>query len=271
MDFPELALRYAEPFVLMLARFGGLCAFAPVLSTSVIPAKAKALLVAMFAVGALPMVALTPPLHPAPDLALLAVGMALEALIGVTIGLLATLPLYAAQLAGHVIDHQMGIGLAASYNPLLETEGGVTGDLLMYIALAAFLTVGGLDAMYLGVLLSFEIVPLGNLDALASPLPLLISLVTAGFELALRLAAPVLCMIIVELVSSAFVMKTMPQINIMSIGFPIKIIIGLIAMVISVRAMGGAITSFTADGIDATLHWVESLDRPTHAATTQTP
>lgn len=262
MDASQLAIQYVEPFVLMLARFGGLCLFAPVLSTAVVPTRAKVLLVFMFAVSAFPAVAVGTPLPPAADIGMLGVSVLMEALVGVIIGLLAMLPMYATQLGGLIIDHQIGLGLGAVYNPMLDTEGTILGDLLMYIALAAFLTVGGLDAMYVGVVRTFEHLPLGSANLIASPLPTLVSLITAGFELAIRIAAPVMCMIAIEMVCSTFVMKTMPQLNIMSIGFPIKVLLGILALILAVRSMGATIAEFTNEGVEAMLRWTETLRTP---------
>lgn len=252
-------IEHIEPFVLLIARFGGLCVFAPVLSTASIPLKAKALLIFMFAVASYPGMALASPLEPAADLAMLGVSVAIEASIGAAIGFFAALPLYAAQLGGLIIDHQMGLGLGAVYNPLLDTEGTVLGDLLMYIAMATFLSIGGMDVLYVGVLRTCEQVPLASFQAPTPPLRMLTAMVTSGCELSLRLAAPVLCIILVELICSTFIMKTMPQINIMSIGFPIKVLLGFTALILATRALGGAIAEFSIDGVDTLLEWTGAL------------
>lgn len=254
MQLTEFISTYTEPFALLLARFAGLCIFAPVLSTAAIPVRAKVLLVFMLAVSAAPAVLDPIPLRAAPDLSVLAASLFSETMIGLTIGLIAVLPLYAAQLAGFIIDHQVGIGLSASYNPLIDSEGGVIGDIIMYMSLGAFLSVGGLDALYTGILNTYTHIPLGS-TLYTAPLTLITSLVTAGFDLALRIAAPVLCMILIELVASTFIMKTMPQLSIMSVGFPIKVLVGLFAILLSLRAIGATLIDSAADNTDVLIQW----------------
>jgi len=174
------------------------------------------------------------------------------------IGLLAAMPMYAAQLSGLIIDHQMGLGLAAVYNPLFDTEGTTVGELLMYIALATFLTIGGLDALYFGIVRTYAHLPLGHAEAMASPLGAIVSLIGAGLELALRVSAPVLCVILLETVASAFLMKTMPQMNVMSIGFALKIMLGLFILVMSLRATNGAIAGAVDEGMDVLFRWINT-------------
>jgi len=262
MTLPSQLLQHIEPLVLVIARFSGLFMYAPIFSTSVIPAKGKALLVCMFALAAYPWAARAGiPTH-TPDIATLALAVAGEVLIGLILGLFATLPLYGAQLAGLLVDNQMGLGLGAVYNPMLDTEGTVLGELLMYMSMGAFLLAGGLDAMMLGTLRTFEHIPIGEASLLISPLPTLIALISAGFELALRVASPVLCIILLETVATAFVAKTMPQLNIMSIGFPVKLLMGFFILIVSARAMGAAITEFVEQGLDVMLDWSGSAHTP---------
>jgi flagellar biosynthetic protein FliR len=194
----------------------------------------------------------------APDLGTLGISMAIELMIGVAMGLMASMPLYAAQLSGQLIDHQIGLGLGSVYNPLLDSEGTTVGELLMYIAMATFLAIGGLDALYFGVVQTYTYLPLGEAQAMASPLDAIVGLISAGLELALRVAAPVLCVIMLETVASAFLMKTMPQMNVMSIGFAIKILLGFFVLVMSLKATNTAIASSVEEGVNVVFRWIHA-------------
>jgi flagellar biosynthetic protein FliR len=44
-------------------------------------------------------------------------------------------------------------------------------------------------------------------------------------------AAPLLCLIFLETLAMGFIIRTVPQINILSIGFPLRIIIGMALLV----------------------------------------
>lgn len=258
MILPPSLLHHVEPLALVIARLGGLFVFAPVLSSTIIPTKAKALLLFMLALAAYPAVGLNHEMAAAPDLASLGVSVIGEITIGVAIGLLASLPLYAAQLSGLMIEHQVGLGLGSVYNPLLDTEGTTIGELLMYIAMGTFMVVGGLDALYLGVVQSYTHLPIGQAQGMQSPVGAIVGLIGAGFELALRLSAPVLCVVLLETVASAFLMKTMPQMNVMSVGYALKIMLGFFVLVMSLKATNVAIGTAADEGMNVLFRWIHS-------------
>lgn len=253
MTLPEYLYPQIAPFLLLLSRVGGLFVFAPLLSSFMIPHRVKATLLFMLAVALFPLAG--PVASPPADIISLGVTVACEALVGMTLGLIAALPLYAAQLGGQLIDHQIGLGLAQVYNPALDSDSTVIADLTLNIAVAVFLSLGGLDAIFLGIVHSLESMPLGAADRFASPLDLILSLVTSGLQLSLRIAAPVLGVITLETVAAAVVAKTIPQINILSIGFAIKIIAGMTALIAALSPINGAVLEAVAGGINSMLDW----------------
>jgi flagellar biosynthetic protein FliR len=76
---------------------------------------------------------------------------------------------------------------------------------------------------------------------------LAIGLLGSVFDLGLRIAAPLLCLVFLETVALGFIARTVPQMNILSIGFPLRILLGFMVLVASIR---GEMQVF----IDATHH-----------------
>jgi flagellar biosynthetic protein FliR len=220
-----------------LFRLSGLFVFAPVLGSPAIPMRIRSLLCIVFAVALYPTVPASYQMPIELNLASIAWAVTSEALIGITIGLLATLPMYAIQLGGLIIGHQIGIGLASVYNPALDTEGDVVGQFLLFLALAVFISLGGLESVFNALAITFANVPLGGLRASDAPLELFVGLIASGMEVGMRVAAPVLCIVLAETIAAGFIMKTMPQLNIMTIGFAVKILIAMIALIGSIHAI----------------------------------
>ncbi len=256
MTIPQSILDHAIPFLLVLFRLSGLFVFAPAISGSVVPAQARVLLCLMLAVGMYPTVQHAAGNLNAHDFDLLSLGwvVAGETLIGVSIGLIAALPIYAAQLGGLIMGQQMGMGLANIYNPALDVESDTVGQLLLFIAMGVFLAIGGLESLFLSVAGSFNAVPAGFALGVGSEagahaanlagqsvavvsLDLLVGVLGSGMELAMRVAAPVLCIILLETVAMGFVMKTLPQINVMSIGFATKVLIAIFGLILALTAI----------------------------------
>ncbi len=233
----EHILPHLAPFLLVAFRLAGLFIFTPVLANKLLPRQFRALLVVMLAVALYPMLPSGVQIAPELGLAGLAPMVVRELLIGLIIGFIASLPIHALDLAGYLISHQMGLGLARVYNPELEADTDITGQLVMYLGLGAFVAVGGLEVVFLCLAGTFRNVPIGGAGVEQVPLDMIVGLLTSGFELAVRVAAPVLCIIFLLMIAMGFVSKTMPQINIMSVGFTIKILFGLGMLAASLGAM----------------------------------
>ena len=136
-------LRHVVPFTLVMFRLGGIFVLAPTISSSIIPPRFKALLTAMMAAAAYPMLAgrlETPETITIIELVPLILG---EAMIGLCIGAIAALPLLSIEMSGAIMGQSMGFGLAQVYNPESDANSEVLGQLLFYIASGIFAAIGG--------------------------------------------------------------------------------------------------------------------------------
>lgn len=259
-------LDHAPVFLATLARLAGLFIFAPVLGSPAIPPKVKVLLAVSLTAAVYPTLDLHTEVPLSWGLMELAPALATEALIGLSIGLIASMPLISVQMGGLLMGQQMGLGLANIYNPAIDSEADIAGQILFYMALGVFLALGGLDIMVGSVVTSFSRVPLGGFGAAEAPLAILVGLIASGFELAVRVAAPVLCIIFLETVAMGFIMKTVPQINILSFGFPIRIMMGLGALLFSLHVIHEATGVDVEAAARTALEWAVSLGRTSVAA-----
>lgn len=230
-------LPHLPGFLLTLSRIAGLFLFTPMLSGAMVPRRVMALLAAALAVVVYPTLD-----HPATvparmDLIALGPVVLSELAIGAVIGIVASLPLITAQLAGLIMGQQMGLGLASVFNPSIEIEGDNIGQMLFYVAVGGFILAGGLETLFDTLVSTFARVPLGDFSVADAPLDLLVGVTASGFEVALRVALPVLVILFMENVAMGFIMKTIPSLNIMTFGFPIKIIGGLAIVIGSLGVM----------------------------------
>ncbi len=271
----ELISAHVPAALLTLARLSGLFVFAPVLSSPIIPGRVKALLVCILTLAVYPtlhpsQLGSAPPIPPHgpsasdvffanADVFTLGFSIVGEVLLGLCIGLLASLPLYAVQLAGMVMGQQVGFGLGAVYNPALDSDGDVLSQLMLMVAIGVYIAVGGVEAVFTCCVDSFSRVPLGGWTSELTPLGLCTGLVGAGFELALRVAAPVLGIIMLETVASGTLMKTIPQVNILTVGFAVKIVLALGVLVFAVGAIDAAIGDEVLRTFGFIGEWVNQL------------
>jgi flagellar biosynthetic protein FliR len=243
------------PFLLALLRMSGIFVFAPLLSSVAIPDKVKVLLVFLITVAVFPVLPASarPPMEM--DVLSLAMAGVFEVLLGVVIGLIALLPVLAVQLGSSLIGQQMGFGIAQVYNPTLETESDPIGELLLHMSLVAFIALGGLEALFLCVANTFEKVPLGTVTSTSIPADMVLGAISGGLELALRISSPVLGIILIETIATAFLMKTMPTLNILSIGFAVKIVLGFAVLFASLGAIDAVISGHVEEVLRAMMRW----------------
>lgn len=256
MSLTDGLLTHLVPFALVTARLGGLFMFAPLLSGPAVPVKVRAMLAVMVSLAVYPGL-MAGGVARAEPLSLFGVApvLAAEALIGAAIGLLASIPLVAVQTGGHVMGYQMGLGIASVYNPEMDTQSDAVGELVFYLAVAAFLSMGGMEQMFAALVGSFASLPPGAASMQPGALDLATNLAASGFELALRVAAPVTGIIMLLLLAMGFIMKTMPQINVLSVGFAIKIVVGLGVLGLALRVLDTVVRDELSDGLGLVVRW----------------
>lgn len=255
----EPILPHLPAFAVVLSRIGGLFIFAPLLSSPAIPFQIKALLLLAMSISVYPTVDLSGMHEVELDLYSLVPLMAGELLIGAIIGLMAAMPLYGVQLGGLLMGQQVGLGMAQVVNPAMDIEGDNISQLLFLMALTLFIGMGGLEVVFGGLVYTFAAVPGGGFGIGDTPLSILLGLLASGFNLALRLAMPVLALIFVENAVMGFVMKTVPTLNIMAFGFPIRIILGLMVLIVAIGAMAGLMIEELEHALMVIESWIAGL------------
>lgn len=247
-------LPYVPVWLMVLFRLTGIFVLAPVLGSSTVPRVVKVFLAIGLSFAVWPMLMLDPQAagHLAGavrglDLWSLGLLVALELLIGYVIGYAVSLPLAGMQLGGHMIDQQMGLAAAQLFNPEFDDQTGVTGQLLFMFALALFVGAGGLNVMLHTLAQTFRHIPLGGFASFDQIVHMIVGMITIMFELGLRIAAPLLCLTFLVSVGMGFLMRTVPQFNILSVGFAIRILSSMVIMMMLIGAIAGAYGDMTTE------------------------
>jgi flagellar biosynthetic protein FliR len=259
MNSIDALSQHLAPAAMVVARVSGLAVQGPVLSSPAIPVRIKALLVLAIGLAVYPTVAANASLPGQAPIAMLAPLVALEFGIGVFIGFMASMPLLAAQFGGLSMGQQIGLGFARFYNPAIGDESDALEQILFFLALATFIALGGIESMFSCVVASFGSLPAGAVPAMftgasdTSPLAIFTGALRGAFELGLRVAAPLLAIVCLETVVMGYLSKSVPQLNVLSIGFPVRIIVGLGVIVASLAAIDEALVDGTAGAIEEML------------------
>jgi flagellar biosynthesis protein FliR len=221
-----LAPSAPQALVLLGCRVGGLLLVAPVFASRTVPTMVRMSL----------LVVLTVLLHPVALGAAGAAAVALtpraalaETLIGFSIGLGAAVLVGAAEAMGDLLAVQIGLSGAASLDPLTQHSVPVLGQFANLFAITLLLSLDAHLVMLDALVESLRLLPLSSEVDLRAGMAAMVSLGSTLFLLGVRFAAPVIAVVLLANVALAILGRAAPQLNILSVAFPVQIGLGLLA------------------------------------------
>jgi len=219
-------------FALVLCRVAGVVLAAPMLSSMSVPVRVKAALSVLLALAIFPFAASAGDL---PQGVVAYVPMVLTELgVGLVMGFAASVVLAALEAAGGLAAQQMGVALAHVVSPDRSGEKPALSALLGVFGLLLFLSVDGHHWLLQALAVSYRTMPLGRVGWSPDFLAGVVQDSFSRFILcALRLAAPLMGIMFLVTVMIALVAKAVPQMNILLVGYPVKVFIGLVALVLT--------------------------------------
>ncbi|MGQ9552827.1 MAG: flagellar biosynthetic protein FliR [Anaerolineae bacterium] len=163
-------------------------------------------------------------------------GVALrETFIGAIVGFVARLVTVAAQVAGSIMDLQVGFRVGSIINPLEALPSSVLEQLYFLLASLFFLVVRGDHALLLALSNTFVVIPAGtSLDMGGGAGWRLDALVGTVLVTGTSIALPVLAVNMVLDVVLAILSRAVPQIQVFFLGIPIKFGAGLAVLLITI-------------------------------------
>ncbi len=246
----QIAMNEAQliMFTLVLARVAGLIMTAPVYGTQQVPLRVRVLLAAALAMLIVPSqwhATIETPGNVVCYLLLLGG----EAMIGACLGLGILILIHGMTLAGELIAQASGLAIADVFDPALDGNVPLFSRLMFLVAVSVFICMGGHRLVMAGLLDTFQAIPLGSgrfTGAMAQTFTnsvgqAFVTLVTQSFLLGVRAAAPAVTALLVSTMILGLVGRTLPQLNILSVGFSLNAMLSFAALAIT---LGAAVWAF---------------------------
>ena len=158
----------------------------------------------------------------------LAVVILTEFAIGFAIGFAVIILFAAIQFAGHMIGLQMGLAVASVMDPMSAERISIIGEFYYLFSLLVFLLINGHHFVIEALVRSFELIPVGGGMFEGGLGEYILDLTGNLFIVAVKLAAPVIITLFIVNVVFGIVARTVPQMNVFIVGFPLALGIGLI-------------------------------------------
>jgi flagellar biosynthetic protein FliR len=226
--------------LLLSARVAAATMLTPMFGPSQLPGPIRVLL----ALGLAAFLVMVLPVAPAGILTLsdLAVATIGELILGASLAFGFLVAYAATQLAGRVLDIQLGYGAASVLNPSTQVPAPLLGTVFGMAGVAVFLALDGHHVLIRALALSVEHYPPGTL-ALDLDFAEHLKFSGAMFTFGLALAAPVMLTLLLADIALAVMARSMPQLNVFILSFSVKIVLGLIGLAVSVKFAGAVLTT----------------------------
>ena len=174
-----------------------------------------------------------------------------ELLLGMTLAIALQLAFAVLLVAGRAIDIQVGFGLAQVADPALRQQLPLVGTLFSYAAAAVFFATDGPADLLAIWSHSVAEIPMGAMAA-SPEIGVLLRYISAVFVLAVGLAGLVLLVLFLVDVAVAFMSRTLPQMNMLVLGFQVKTIALLMTLPFVFALSGSLFLRLVRTAIDVT-------------------
>ena len=238
-------------FFFPLARILALVTTAPPFNNQGLNTQARLILGLTIAFAIAPALPPTAAIDPASGPGLLL--FALQILIGLTMGFAMRLVFSAIDLAGTMISNQMGLGFATAYDPQSAAQTAVISEFLGMLALLIFLAINGHLMVIATLGESFALLPI-SADIIANASWL--NIANAGgviFSSGVLLSLPVVVALLIANIALGVLGRVAPQLNLMAIGFPITIVLGFSALIVSLSYLASPLQQLFEFGLQSML------------------
>ena len=162
-----------------------------------------------------------------------------EIAIGMMLGYFVYLFLSVFLMSGQFMDHEAGLMMAGTFDPLFGGQVTILGQFFYLLAVVFYLTVNGHHLLFFSLKESFDLLPLDGSFASAPVLWEYIKIFCRMFLLAFQIAAPVIIILWITDIALGFLSKTVPQIHVFIVGLPLKIALVLLVFLLLLPLTGG--------------------------------
>jgi flagellar biosynthetic protein FliR len=233
MSLPFLSAEHVEAFILVFLRVSAMIVTIPVISDASVPVQIKAALSILISLIIFPLVLPNIPEPANYQVLILMYRMAGEVMIGLIIGFAARFVFAGIQMAGDMIGFQMGLSVANVIDPMTNQQVSTIAELQYLIAMLVFLAVDAHHFFFSAIIQSYSVLNPLTFHFSGQLMQSIFEFSQEMFVIAVKLGAPLMAVMLFTNVGLGIIARTVPQMNIFIVGFPLQISIGLIFLGLS--------------------------------------
>ncbi len=227
IDFYDVFEGQVAAFLFVLTRTSGIFFISPFLGSMNVSARVRGVAAVALAIILFPVVVKESVVQAPATVIMFAFTVAKELFVGWLIGLVGYITLSAVNMAGKIMDMQVGFAMVNMMDPTTQQQTGLIGTFLYNLTVIYFVVTNGHHVIISALAESFRVIPI---DAMVwnTSLPQFMIDLTAGIFLnGMKIAMPVTFAILLTNVGLGILARTMPQMNIFVVGIPMQLMIGI--------------------------------------------
>ena len=236
-----------------LVRVAGMVMVAPVLGGNYIPVRIRVGLTVLITMLVAPGIQ-APPVVPVMSAEAILI-TATQLLIGVAIGFMVMLVFNAVVMGGESIATTMGLGYALMNDPNNGISVPIVSQFYSIFVTLLFLAFNGHHALIALVDASFSYLPIGEPVTVAM-LWRVIDWSQVLFTGAVMVAVPALCAMLTVNLIMGVMTRAAPQLNILSIGFPVTMMVGFIVIMLTLPVVAGTFQALISQSMESVADWL---------------
>lgn len=155
-----------------------------------------------------------------------------EVMTGLVLGIVTNMIFLAAKFAGSWMDFHVGFMMTSIIDPATDTQATLLGNLNYMVATLLFFMVNGHHLVINSLIKSFNILPIGTSIIYQDNMMRVIEIIIKCFVLGVKMAIPLVLVILITDLCLALITRTVPTIPVMLFGLPIKFLLGIFTYVL---------------------------------------
>ena len=227
----ELPAQLVMIYLLLHLRFIGLMFSSPLFTATLTPAPFRYIFAVMLTVCSVGIIKTNEiPLIYFDEVIFIAAICLREIMIGIALGFISSLPLFALRVAGEQTGSIMGFSMAQMMDPTTQQETSIIGQLHFLIAMWFYFRWNGHLLMVQALIETLKLVPPGQISLFPAGDLSLGTWLQNIFVLGIRMVVPFYCALVLSDIGLGFLARTVPQMNIFVVGLPVKVMLGFMIL-----------------------------------------
>ena len=156
----------------------------------------------------------------------------METITGLVLGYLTTICINSLKIAGSLIDQQLGLSMINIYDPSSQDNNTLVENIIYWVGIMVFFSINGHHQLIIGISQSFKLIEVGSY-ILKNNYTYILNVFIQCFIIGFKIAVPIILTLIITDFIMGLISRSVPQLNVMIIGMPLKVIVGIMLFVIA--------------------------------------